>query len=239
MEIFLISVLTFIASFVGTISGFGLSTVMLPVLILFFPLPVTLLFVGIIHAFADFWKIILFKRAFDKKIILMFGIPGIIASLIGAKIVLTTPQTILLQVFGTFLILYVLFITFNSKFKLPRTPFYSGLGGITSGFFAGVFGMGGAVRSMFLTAFNFPKEVYLFATGAIGLIIDSGRLFTYYFGGIRLEEKLAYGLIVFIPISFFGAEIAKKLVDKIPQKIFRNVVGGFLFLVGLKLLLIP
>lgn len=239
MEIFLISILTFIASFVGTVSGFGLSTIMLPIMILFFPLPIALLFVGIIHAFGDFWKIILFKHAMNPKIILMFAVPGVIASLIGAKIVLTTPQTILLQIFGAFLILYVLLITFNSKFRLPHTPFYSGLGGITSGFLAGVFGMGGAVRSMFLTAFNFPKEVYLFATGAIGLIIDSGRLFTYYFGGVRLDEQLAYGLIVFIPISFFGAEIAKKLVDKIPQKIFRNVVGGFLFLVGLKLLLMP
>ena len=169
----------------------------------------------------------------------MFGIPGILASLIGAKIVLSTPQTTLLQVFGILLIVYVLLITFNSKFKLPRTPFYSGLGGVTSGFLAGVFGMGGAARSMFLSAFNFPKDIYIFATGAIGLIIDSGRLFTYYFGGVRLEEQLVYGLVIFIPISFIGAEFAKKFVDKIPQKLFRTVVGIFLFLVGLKLLLIP
>jgi len=239
MEIFLISLLTLIASFVGTISGFGLSTVMLPVIVLYFPLPIALLFVGIIHAFSDLWKIILFKHAFDKKIILMFGIPGIIASLIGAKIVLTTPQTILLQLFGLILIAYVLIITFNSRFRLPHTPFYSGLGGVTSGFLAGVFGMGGAARSVFLTAFNFPKDVYIFATGAIGLIIDSGRLFAYYFGGVKLEEQLVYGLIIFIPVSFIGAEIAKKFVDKVPQKLFRNVVALFLFLVGIKLLVFP
>ena len=239
MEIFLISLLTLIASFVGTISGFGLSTVMLPVIVLYFPLPIALLFVGIIHAFSDLWKIILFKHAFDKKIILMFGIPGIIASLIGAKIVLTTPQTILLQFFGLILIAYVLIITFNSRFRLPHTPFYSGLGGVTSGFLAGVFGMGGAARSVFLTAFNFPKDVYIFATGAIGLIIDSGRLFAYYFGGVKLEEQLVYGLIIFIPVSFIGAEIAKKFVDKVPQKLFRNVVALFLFLVGIKLLVFP
>ena len=239
MEIFLISLLTLVASFVGTISGFGLSTVMLPVIVLYFPLPIALLFVGIIHAFSDLWKIILFKHAFDKKIILMFGIPGIIASLIGAKIVLTTPQTILLQFFGLILIAYVLIITFNSRFRLPHTPFYSGLGGVTSGFLAGVFGMGGAARSVFLTAFNFPKDVYIFATGAIGAIIDSGRLFTYYFGGIRLEQDLIYGLIIFIPVSFIGAEIAKKFVDKVPQKLFRNVVALFLFLVGIKLLVFP
>src|SRR3989304_8381987 len=108
MEIFLISLLTLIASFVGTISGFGLSTVMLPVIVLYFPLPIALLFVGIIHAFSDLWKIILFKHAFDQKIILLFGIPGIIASLIGARIVLATPQNTIIQIFGVLLIAYVL-----------------------------------------------------------------------------------------------------------------------------------
>ena len=239
MQILLLGFLTLVASFVGTISGFGLSTVMLPVLILFFPLPIALLFVGIIHAFSDLWKIILFKHAFDKKIILMFAIPGIIASFFGARVVLTTPQTALIQFLGLILILYVFLITLNSKLKLPHTPFFSGVGGLTSGFLAGVFGMGGAARSLFLSAFNFPKDVYIFATGAIGLIIDSGRLLTYYFGGIRLEKELLTGLIFFIPISFLGAGIAKKVVNKIPQNKFRFVVAVFLFLVGLKLLIFP
>src|SRR3989344_3276480 len=112
MEIFLISLLTLIASFVGTLSGFGLSTVMLPVLILFFPLPESLLFVGIIHAFTDIWKVILFKHAYDQKVILNFGIPGVAASLIGAKIVLSSPQDTLLQFFGLILIAYIILITF-------------------------------------------------------------------------------------------------------------------------------
>lgn len=44
-ELFILTLLVFVASIVGTFSGFGTSTIMVPVMLLFFPLSVTLLFV--------------------------------------------------------------------------------------------------------------------------------------------------------------------------------------------------
>ncbi len=112
-------------------------------------------------------------------------------------------------------------------------------GGALSGFFAGVFGIGGAVRGLFLTAFDLPKEVYIATAGAIALIIDTTRLTTYFIKGARLEQLLLWGLIVFIPASFLGAKIARHIVDKIPQEHFRKVIAVFLLLVGIKLILLP
>jgi len=238
MKFLSIIVLTFVASVVGTISGFGLSTIMVPVVLFFFPLPTTLLFVGIIHAFGDVWKVVLFKRGVAKwRTILAFGVPGVIASFLGAGIVLSTPSEILQKVLGGVLVGYVILLAFEPKFKFPQTTLFSGIGGVFSGLLAGISGIGGPVRSMFLSAYSFPKEVYIFASGVIGLFIDTGRLFIYSAGGIKLDSNLGWGLLVFIPISFIGAEVAKKLVDKISQKAFRGVVAAFLFLVGARLLL--
>ena len=92
---------------------------------------------------------------------------------------------------------------------------------------------------MFLTAFNFKKEVYLFTSGAIALLIDFPRLAAYLAGGTRLPSTLAWGLLIFIPVSFVGAKIAEKLIHKIPQNTFRKTVAVFLFLIALKLLLAP
>jgi uncharacterized membrane protein YfcA len=47
------------------------------------------------------------------------------------------------------------------------------------------------------------------------------------------------GLLVFVPVSFLGAYMAKKIVDKIPQEKFRRVMAVFLFAAGLKLILAP
>lgn len=239
MEIILISIFTLIASFVGTLAGFGSSTIMLPVLLFFIPLPVALLFVGIIHFFDDLWEVFLFRQGINWKILLSFGIPGVIASFIGASLAVLEPQPILLRLLGILLILYFFFILKKPKFKIPSNSTFAGLGGTMSGFIAGIFGIGGPVRAMFLSSFNLPKETYLFTSGTIAIFIDPARIITYYLGGTRLQENLYWGLLIFIPISYIGSKLAKNYIDIISQKKFRIIVGIFLFVAGLKLLLIP
>src|SRR3989344_529410 len=107
MEIFLIGLLTLIASFVGTLAGFGSSTIMLPIMIIFLPYEVALLLVGIIHFFDDVWEIFLFRQAVNWKLLLSFGVPGAIASYFGARLAIIEPHTILLRLLGLLLILYV------------------------------------------------------------------------------------------------------------------------------------
>lgn len=79
MEIILITFVVIIASSVGTLTGLGISTLMVPVLLSFYPVPQTLLFVGIIHWFGSIWKLLLLRKGFQWMLILSFGIPGIAA----------------------------------------------------------------------------------------------------------------------------------------------------------------
>ena len=231
--------LTLLASGLGTATGFGTSTVMVPILILFFPLPVTLLFVGIIHLCGDIWKIILFRTGFDWRLILGFGLSGIIASFLGASLSLQTSSLPLKQLLGIFLICYTLYLFLKRRWVVQKTNNTVVCGGLLSGFFAGLFGVGGAIRGAFLTAFDLPKEVYIMTSGIIALFIDITRVTRYLTGGITLNQELLYTLLVCIPLSFTGAFIAKKFMERIPQKSFRLFVGIFIGLVGIKLILLP
>jgi uncharacterized membrane protein YfcA len=239
IEGLLLCLLTLVAAGVGTATGFGTSTIMIPVLTLFVPLPVSLLFVGAIHLCGDIWKMLLFKGGFDWKLILFFGLSGIVASYFGASLSFYAGDLPLKKLLGVFLVIYVVFLFTKRKWVLPKTSGTAVCGGLASGLFAGFFGVGGAVRGAFLTAFNLPKEVYIFTSGMIALFIDVTRVSRYLWGGTRLEENMLYALIVCIPVSFMGAYIAKKLLDRLPQKFFRVFVGVFLALVGVKLLLWP
>jgi hypothetical protein len=232
VEILYISLFTIIASGIGTLTGFGTSTILVPTLLLFYPLPLTLLLVGIIHWFGDIWKIILFKKGIRLSFVLAFGLPGIIATYLGARMVFGLPEASLSRIVGVFLLLYVLFLTLKPTFKLPKNNTISFVGGTLYGLSAGIFGIGGAIRGAFLAAFNLPKEVYIATAGAVGLAIDSVRVTTYFLEGARLSNNLFWGLLIFIPASFLGARIAKKLVDKISQENFRKVVAVFLAIVG-------
>ncbi len=239
MYIALITILTIMASAVGTMTGFGTSTIMVPVLLLVYPAPQTILFVCIIHWFGNLWKLLLFRRGFQWKLILCFGLPGIAAAYLGASLMFNISPGVLSRILGGFIIVYVVYLFLKGSFRVKESIGASVCGGALSGFLAGIFGIGGAVRAMFLSAFNLPKAVYIATAGAIAIIVDSTRLTTYIVRGARLEPRLLWTMPLFIIASFIGAQIAKRIVDKIPQKHFRPVVAVFLFLVALKLLFFP
>jgi uncharacterized membrane protein YfcA len=237
MDMILLGLLTLGASAIGTATGFGTSTVMIPVMVLFVPVPIALLFVGIIHLCGDIWKVVLFKRGLDWKLILGFGLSGIVASYLGASLSLHAEVLPLKRILGTFLILYVLYLFVAREWALPKTNGTAVCGGLLSGLFAGFFGVGGAVRGAFLLAFDLPKEVYICTSGLIALFIDVTRVSRYIWGGTRLEQELLFALILSIPVSFAGAYMAKRFLDSLPQKFFRIFVGVFLALIGVKLLI--
>ncbi len=206
---------------------------------LFYPLHLSLLFVAIIHLFGDVWKVIFFKKGLNWKLILFFGIPGILFSYLGATLSVGSPEALLKRFLGGFIVLYVFYLFRKQSWKIPASDRTSIIGGSLSGYFAGIFGVGGAVRGAFLSAFNLPKEMYIFTSGMIALFIDVTRITTYLTDGTRLPGNLALLLLILIPLSFLGAFIAKKIVDRVPQNYFRMVIAVLLGLIALKFLLFP
>ncbi len=239
MQTVSICLLVFVASIVGTVTGFGLSTIMVPVLAMFYPFDQTLVFVGIIHWFSNLWKLILFRGGFRWRLTVTFGVPGIFASFVGASLMFDISQRVLSRVLGVFIIVYVIYLLARSSFKIKQNVATATIGGALSGFLAGIFGIGGAVRGMFLSAFDLPKAVYIATAGAIALAIDTTRLTTYIVNGAQLEKPLLWVMPIFITASFLGAQSGKHIVEEIPQNYFRAIVAVFLLLAGVKLLIYP
>lgn len=227
----LITLLTILANFIGTVTGFGLGTLMTPLVLPFLPFAQTIFLVGIIHWFHDVWKLFFFHYGIDRQLLIMFGIPTIIGSFVGALFVGVQPE-LLAGLLGTFLIGYVIFLYFRPSFRMPYTYVNTIIGGGLSGFLAGIFGVRGAVRGAFLSSYDLNKATYLSTIAAISLLTDTTRIITYWWQGITLTSDLLWGLLLFIPASFIGAWIGQKLINKIPQNKFRGVVAVFLLLAG-------
>lgn len=226
------------ASTAGTITGFGTSTLMLPVILIFHPLSEALIFVTIIHWFNAVWRLLYFKSGFDLKLILTFGLSGIITAIIGAKIVFLLDEYLLTKIIAVFLLAYSIFLLKNPRFQISFNKRTGIIGGALSGFVAGIFGMGGAIRSAFLAAFNLPKEIYLANSALLLAIIDTSRLLTYFYEkqGVGNLLGISYtSVIICILFSFIGVSFGKKIVDKIPQEQFRIVIAVFLMIVAVKL----
>lgn len=169
-----------------------------------------------------------------------FGVPTIVATFLGALLVSKEQSALLSALLGLFLIGSVIMIYLMPYLKISYNWLNTSIGGLLSGFFAGVFGIRGAVRSVFLAAFDLHKATFIGTTGAISFLLDSTRFVTYFFiNGIRMEQVPWWTLIFFIVASFIGAYVGYRIVGKIPQEKFRFVVAAFLLIVGIKLLVTP
>ena len=100
--LFFISAL--IAEIIGTMAGFGSSTIFLPLAMQFVDFKTAIILVAIFHLFGNLGRITFFRQGFDKRIILLFGVPSVLLSLLGAFPIEVLPQPFLKLILGIFLI---------------------------------------------------------------------------------------------------------------------------------------
>jgi len=86
MEI-LFFITAFLAEVIGTTAGFGSSTVFLPFALLFYDFKTALVLVALLHIFGNLGRISFFRHGLDKRLLLIFGIPSVLFTLIGALLV--------------------------------------------------------------------------------------------------------------------------------------------------------
>jgi len=217
---------------IGTMAGFGSSTIFLPIALFFFEFKSALIFVAILHISGNIGRITFFRHGLDRKILLVFGIPSVLLTIVGALLVNYSPQPLLKLILGLFLIIYV-FISLNEDFSVKPTTRNSILGGSLSGFFAGLIGTGGAIRGAFLTSFKLEKSVYISTAAFISLAVDLTRI-PIYLGSGFLPTDLIYFIPLLFVIAIAGSFIGKRIVQKVPHGVFRRIVLLAISLAGLK-----
>lgn len=224
-----------LAEIMGTIAGFGSSTLLLPIALFFFNFQTALVLTAIAHISGDLGKIIFFKNKVNKKLLLYFGIPSIFLAITGALLVNQFSQPLFKIILAFFLLGFVAISIVNPSLSLKVNKRNEIVGGSVSGFFSGLIGTGGAIRSAFLSAFEIEKSAYIFTIASISLVTDITRIPIYLYNGFLTHNYLLFVPIIFI-LSITGAFIGKKIVTKIDQETFRKFVLIAIALTSIKLL---
>ena len=236
-EIVIFTIVFFVASGISNVTGFGTGTISIPILLRFLPFNQTLLLVGIMQWFSGLLKMGGFFHHIRWRIALAFGLPALIATIAGSLLIFIIPHQILYNLFGLFIFCYGVALIFAFIFYVKKTWYSTLIGGIFYGLSAGIFGMRGPIRSIFLTAFSLSKKEYIATSGAIGLLADISRFFVYLAGGVILSPILVKWLWLFILVTIIAAYGAQLFVKKLPQRKFEIIVGIFLVIIGLRFLL--
>jgi uncharacterized membrane protein YfcA len=231
-DIFFI-IIGFFSEIVGTMAGFGSSTIYLPLASYILDFKTALVLVAIFHFFGNISRIAFFRHALDKKILLLFGIPSFILSLIGASLVDNLPQTLLKFMLGIFLIVISATFLLRPKLVFPANAKSLVLGGGISGFIVGLIGTGGALRASFLTGLKMEKEKYIATAAVIALGTDATRIPSYVSAGF-LSEQYYYLIPILFATAVAGSYVGRKIVTRIDQDKFKKMVLIAIILVSIK-----
>lgn len=223
MKWILFAILALFSEITGTVSGFGSSMTFVPIANLFFDFYSVLGITALFHLSSNTSKLYLFKENLDWKIIFKIGIPAVIFVAIGAYFSDFFKVSNIEVVFGIVMIVLCLFFLLKPKFKLQPTNFNSIFTGGLSGLFAGLFGTGGAVRGVALSAFRLDKNSFIATSAFIDLGVDFTRSIVYLFKGyVHLHDLFIVPVLLLV--GFVGSYFGKKILDKINEQIFGKMV---------------
>ena len=252
MDIFIISITALSASLLTFFSGFGLGTILMPVFAIFFPIEVAIALTGIVHLLNNIFKMFIVGKQATWSVVKKFGIPAIIGAFIGAyllvylsndkalfeynigtKLCIISPVKIIVSILMfSFAILEIL--PFYKKLEFSENKLF--LGGAISGFFGGISGHQGALRSAFLIKYGLSKESFI-ATGVIiASIVDISRISVYFtkFSEIGIKENATI-LLIAVASAFIGAFLGKKLLKKITIEFVHNAVTIMIIILAILL----
>lgn len=252
MDYILIALLALTASALTFFSGFGLGTILTPVFALFFPLNIAVSITAIVHLLNNLFKMVLVGRHLDKNILIRFGLPAIAAAfsgawclsffadleplsiytLLGRQAAITPLKLMIASLMIFFAILEILPAYKNLAFDKKYLP----LGGLLSGFFGGLSGHQGALRSAFLIRLGLSKESFLGTGIAIAVLIDLARLGVYttkFLPGLK-GDYLPY-IVIATASAFAGALVGNFYLRKITIGSIQIIVSGMLFIIALML----
>lgn len=252
MEILIICFAAFSTAILTFFSGFGLGTILSPIFMIFFPVELAIALTGIVHFINNIFKLILVGKNADKSVLLRFGIPAVVFAFFGSQFLLYISDLEPLFSYRAFgkifevapmkFIVAILLIVFASMDLIPyfsRVQFGKEklpIGGALSGFFGGLTGNQGALRSAFLIKAGLSKEAFIGTAVVVSSLVDFTRLGVYA-GGINTSDLTDNLFLVVSAASsaIVGAYIGNRLLKKVTIKSIQTIVAIMLIAISVGL----
>ena len=251
-DLFWLAAASFVASLITFFSGFGLGTILTPVMMLFFPAELAVAATGLVHLSNNFFKLILTGKNASADVLLRFAVPAILAAVLGSWLMLRIPDSQplfthyafgsqslvypLKFLIGLLLILFALLelIPFFSRLEFPKK--FLPLGGFLSGFFGGLAGVQGALRTAFLIRAGLSKEAFIATAVVASTLVDLTRL-SIYASAVEIRGGLLDSPVIWVGIAaaIAGAALGNQLLKKVTVRTMQVFIAGMLIFMGMAL----
>ena len=235
MEAFTVvaTVAAVVAGAIASISGFGIGSVLTPVLSTQFDVRLAIAMVSLPHLAGTLVRFLIVRTRIDREVLLGFGAASAIGGLVGAALQTVVQSTALSVVFGGLLV----FAGLGSLTGFAQRMRFSGhrtalVGGALSGLLGGLVGNQGGIRAAALLGFDVEREAFVATATAVALIVDGARI-PIYLATQGADLTANWPLIVVLSIgAVVGTFIGARALRRMNDAVFRRGVGVLLLALG-------
>lgn len=257
MDYTVVALAALVVSALALYSGFGLGTLLMPVFALFFPIQIAVASTAVVHMANNIFRVVFVGKGADWKVVLAFGLPAAAMAIPGALVLVQMSDiqplityeigerefavtAIKLAVAG----LILAFAAFELVPSLSRMEFprkWVPWGGVLSGFFGGLSGHQGALRSAVLANSGLDTAAFVGTVSVCAFMVDISRLSVYGlvffaedFSNISDGNSLALVGVATLA-ACVGTYTSSKFLKQVTMNTIRRIVGTMLVAIGLGL----
>ena len=225
------------AGAVAAVSGFGIGSLLTPLLALQVGTKTAVAAVSVPHFVGTAIRLWRLRSHIDRGLLRSFGLTSAAGGLAGALLHARASSLALAIVFGGLLVFAG---TAQLTGRAQRWRLHGAsarVAGAASGLFGGLVGNQGGIRSAALLGFDLTKMQFVATATAIALMVDAARMPVYLVAD-RAEVVAIWPLLLIATAGVIAGTLAgERLLARVPERRFRQVVGALILLLGIAILI--
>ena len=217
-------------------TGFGSSIISVPGLAHFFPLTFTVPLITTTDALASLTTALRYRRQVAWREVVRLLPAMLIGIAFGMTLLLNLPRNPALLALGVFVATYGLYVIIGPP-KVARAPGWLAWPvGLFGGVFSSLFGTGGPIYVIFLSARIVDKSVLRATTALVVAIAIWIRLALFIAIGVLLNATLLAMALLLLPVMALGLWIGNRLHHAVSHGGVLRLIGGLLLVNGIALI---
>ena len=220
----------------ASIAGFGIGSLLTPLLATRFGMPAAVAAVTIPHAIATAVRCWRLRANIEWSVVKRFGLLSAAGSLAGALLYTRLGPTALTRVLGCLLVMTSVAQLTGWATRWQPHGWLVQAFGLISGFFGGVAGNQGGLRSAALLAFGLTPLRFVATATATGLLVDAARTPVYLWSsGVAIFPLWPWMALAAAGV-LIGTLIGERLLLGLSPRRFAQIVGLAIGILGVWLL---
>jgi len=231
-QVVLLTVAALAASTLAAVAGFGGAAILLPVLVALFGPRDAIPILTIAQLVGNGSRVVINRDAVDRRIVGWFALGGIPAALIGGFLFAAAPLDALTRLIGAFLLASVAWRHIRPRPSGALGPRTFTVIGAFFAFASALVGSIGPLMAPFFLAAGLVKSAYIGTEAAATVVMHVAKLVAYGTAALLTAATVGIGLVM-APAMIVGSLIGKRIVDRLPERVFVTIIEVVLIVAGL------